>query len=101
MLCVTSPFLFLYLKNVKVKGGYICKSRKIHFCGSSVGMFISSLSGNTLCKVWESCGTQVEWRCDESSFFNLFFCPVVVKWDFFCVQMCVVAREIIHFLRGC
>ena len=29
-----------------------------------------------------------------------FFCPVIVKWDV-CVQICVVAREIIHFLRGC
>ena len=72
MSCVTSPFLLLYLNDVKVKGGYICKRRKIHFCGSSVGIFISSLSGNTLCKVWESCGTEVEWRCDES-FFNPFF----------------------------
>ena len=34
-------------------------------------------------------------------FQSFFFCPVIVKCDFFCVHICVVARKIIHFLRGC
>ena len=35
---------------------------------------LSLVSLETRCViVWESCGTQVEWRCDVSSFFNPFF----------------------------